>query len=171
MVVCKFGGSSLSDSGQIKKVRNIIRADSQRRFIVVSAPGKRNSSDIKITDLLYTCAKNAAEGIAIDNTYEIIEERFLSICYDLGININEIKNDLKKIKKNITDGQGVDYAASRGEFLSAKMLSLYLDTEFIDAADVIKLTEDGMVDPSSYNLLKEKIESFFILPKIGFQFL
>ncbi len=168
MVVCKFGGSSLSDSGQIKKVRNIIRADSQRRFIVVSAPGKRNSSDIKITDLLYTCAKNAAEGIAIDNTYEIIEERFLSICYDLGININEIKNDLKKIKKNITDGQGVDYAASRGEFLSAKMLSLYLDTEFIDAADVIKLTEDGMVDPSSYNLLKEKIDSKRIYTLPGF---
>jgi len=166
MIVCKFGGSSLSDSGQIKKVRNIIHSDSQRRFIVVSAPGKRNSSDIKITDLLYLCAKEAAEGIAIDTTYGLIEERFLSICNDLSINKSKIEAELKEIKKNITNGQGYNYAASRGEYLSAKLLSTYFNAEFIDAAAVIKLTEDGMVDPSSYKLLKEKINSKgrYILP-------
>ncbi len=156
MIVCKFGGSSLADSGQIKKVKRIIESDSRRRFIVVSAPGKRDNDDIKITDLLYTCEKEASSGRSMEDTFRRIEERFSGICNDLEIDI-DLKSDLDEIKKNILSGSGPDYAASRGEYLSAKILGTFFTAEFIDAADVIRLTDDGLVDSSSYELIKERV--------------
>ncbi len=166
MFVCKFGGSSLADSDQIKKVKAIIDSSRERRIVVVSAPGKRNPEDIKITDLLYSCARAASRGESIDSLFAGIESRFIGICSDLGIDSSDIAEALSEVKQNIIGGSGPDYAASRGEFLSAKVLSSYFDMEFIDALDVIRLTSDGRVDEQSYALLKDRIEEGkkYILP-------
>lgn len=157
MFVCKFGGSSLADSGQIKKVRDIIKSSSGRSLVVVSAPGKRDASDIKITDLLYSCAYAAAKGEPVDPLFAGIEKRFTGICRDLDLDHESLAADLETVKQNIISGYGPDYAASRGEYLTARLLSSYFGMEFIDAFDVIRLTGDGRVDPESYGILKDRI--------------
>ena len=157
MYVCKFGGSSLADSAQVKKVKAIIESSSERSVVVVSAPGKRSSDDIKITDLLYSCEQAAAKGESMDSLFAGIEGRFNGICSGLGVDPGELTGELEEIRKNISAGYGPDYAASRGEYLSAKLLSTYFDMIFIDAQEVIRLTADGRVDPQSYILLKDRI--------------
>ncbi len=157
MYVCKFGGSSLADSAQIKKVKALIESSSERSIVVVSAPGKRNRDDVKITDLLYSCDEAASKGKSMDSLFAGIEDRFNGICSGLGIDPGDLTGELEEIKKNITAGYGPDYAASRGEYLSAKVLSTYFNMVFIDAQEVIRLTADGRVDVQSYELLKERI--------------
>ena len=159
MIVCKFGGSSLADEGQIGKVKKIIESNADRKLIVVSAPGKRSSDDIKITDLLYSCARTAAGGGSIQKVFNRIRERYLCISGSLA-------GELDEIEHNIAAGYGTDYAASRGEYLSAKMLGVYFNAKFIDAAEVIRLTADGRVDPRSYELVKERTagDGKYIIP-------
>lgn len=166
MFVCKFGGSSLADSAQIKKVKAIVENSSERSIVVVSAPGKRNRDDIKITDLLYTCEQAASKGESIDSLFSGIEDRFNGICSGLGIDPGDLTGELEEIKKNIAAGYGSDYAASRGEYLSAKVLSTYFNMVFIDAQEVIRLTADGRVDVQSYELLKDRLAEGkrYILP-------
>ncbi len=163
MVVCKFGGSSVAEAAQITKVRDIIRMDPERRLIVVSAPGKRNSSDEKITDLLYKCHDEVLEGKKADS-FIIIRERYTEICNSLGI--EPIDAILDEVESGIEAGRGPDYAASRGEYLAARMLSSFFGAEFIDAADVIRLTSDGRIEESSYSGLKARIKGkgLYILP-------
>ncbi len=156
VIVCKFGGSSLADAGQIRKVRDIIEQNEKRGAIVVSAPGKRSSEDSKVTDLLYTCAREAAEGRSIAGTFDVIRKRYLTICRELGMD-EFLSGDLDEIEADINAGYGADYAASRGEYLSAKMLGVYFNAEFVDAADVIRLTEDGRVDSLSYTLVQKRL--------------
>jgi aspartate kinase len=163
MIVSKFGGSSVSEASQILKVKRIIESNSDRKVIVVSAPGKRNRSDEKITDLLYRCNDEVQKGTKAES-FKIIRERFSEICNDLGIhNISEILND---VENAIDSGRGADYAASRGEYLSAIMLADYFNAEFIDTAEVIKLTEDGRIEESSYQALKARLADGkrYILP-------
>lgn len=154
MIVCKFGGSSLSEASQIRKVKNIIDSNSERRLIIVSAPGKRNSTDEKITDLLYRCSDEAKKGLEL-KSFKIIRERYNDICKDLGI--DQISEILNEVESGILSGKGSDYAASRGEYLSARILADYFDAEFIDTAEVIKLTDDGRVEESSYEALNAMI--------------
>jgi aspartate kinase len=155
VVVAKFGGSSLADSKQFAKVKSIINSDEKRRYIIPSAPGKRHSKDHKVTDLLYMCHQLASHGLGFDEVYSIIEKRYIDICKELGldININDILND---IKKEIGEGASKDYAASRGEYLNALILSHYLDFEFIDAAELIVFNKSGQFDSEA---TQEKIQS------------
>ena len=163
MIVSKFGGSSVAEASQIRKVKKIIDSNSERKIIVVSAPGKRNFSDEKITDLLYKCNDEVESGSGIQS-FKIIRERYNGICKDLGI--PEISAILDEVESGIADGKGPDYAASRGEYLSARILSVFLEAEFIDTADVIKLTDDGRVDEISYQAFKTKIkgDGRYIIP-------
>jgi aspartate kinase len=165
MKVCKFGGSSLADAGQIRKVKKIIEADISRKVIVVSAPGKRHKDDEKITDLLYKCHALRKEGRSIDEPFGIIRSRFLEIAAELKVSAS-LKETLDRIEEKINAGASADYAASRGEYLSGLMIADYLGAEFIDAEKVIRLTEDGRVDESSYQLLAERVrgEGRVVLP-------
>ncbi|TCU75549.1 aspartate kinase [Tissierella praeacuta] len=155
IIVAKFGGSSLADSTQFIKVRDIIKADSRRRYIIPSAPGKRNSKDHKITDLLYMCHQLASHGLNFEEVYSIIEKRYKGICdeLDLSLNIDEI---LTEIKEKIKNGASRDYSASRGEYLNGIILSNYLDFEFIDAAELIVFDNKGYFAPED---TQKKIES------------
>ena len=88
--VVKFGGSSLADAKQFKKVADIILADPTRRFVVASAPGKRYLEDIKVTDMLYRCYELASEGEEFDEEFEAIKTRYNDIIF--GIIISKIHN-------------------------------------------------------------------------------
>ncbi len=74
--VCKFGGTSLADANQFRKVQAIIEADPQRRFVVPSAPGRRTSSDPKVTDLLYLCQEHVVKGVRFDDVFALLADRY-----------------------------------------------------------------------------------------------
>lgn len=140
--VAKFGGSSLADENQFKKVKDIILADTDRRYIVPSAPGKRFSDDIKITDMLYRCYDLAKHGENFDTEFAAIEKRYNDIISALGLALS-LTDDFAEIKSAMRAKVGKDYAASRGEYLNGKILAEYLGYEFIDAAEVIFFDENG----------------------------
>ena len=116
-IVTKFGGSSLADGDQFRKVKKILDGNLNRKFIVPSAPGKRNSKDFKITDLLYLCHAHVQSSIPLDDVFKLIAERYKSIVHelDLSIDIDYYHND---VKKEIENGASKDFAGSRGEYLN-----------------------------------------------------
>ena len=136
-IVTKFGGSSLADANQFKKVKNIFFADEARKFIIPSAPGKRHSKDFKITDVLYLCHGHIQSGIPLDDVFKLISERYKSIVEELNIDLN-IQDYLNIVKEDLENGASKDYAASRGEYLNGLILAKYLGIDFIDAKDVIQ---------------------------------
>ena len=144
-IVTKFGGSSLADANQFKKVKEIITSDAARKYVIPSAPGKRYSKDTKVTDLLYLCHSHVSIGVSLDDIFTLIRERFLGIINDLELDFN-INEYLDTIKKDLENGASKDYAASRGEYLNGLILANYLGFEFVDAKDVIKFTNDGSLD-------------------------
>lgn len=148
--VVKFGGSSLADAGQFKKVADIIHADSTRRFVVPSAPGKRNPSDTKVTDMLYQCYDLASKGQDFDELFLAIMARFHDIIAKLGLHLSLV-SEFEKIKLSFLGRAGRDYAASRGEYLSGIVLAAYLGFEFIDAAEVVFFDECGVFDAKRTN--------------------
>ncbi|PRR83270.1 aspartate kinase [Clostridium vincentii] len=145
IVVTKFGGSSLADASQFKKVKNIVLADKKRRYVVPSAPGKRNSKDKKVTDLLYLCHAHVETGIALDDVFKYVKERFIEIVEELGLDYN-IEKHLEIVKKDLEAGASKGYAASRGEYLNGLILAEYLGYEFVDAQRVMIFDEDGTLD-------------------------
>ena len=141
-ITVKFGGSSLADAGQMRKVAAIIEANPMRRYVVVSAPGRRFKEDTKVTDLLYS-AHAAAGTPEFAGIMAQITERFTAIARDLGIDADL---GLDKITEDIANGAGADYCASRGEYLNAKLMARFLDRPFIDAADCVFFRADGSFD-------------------------
>lgn len=157
--VVKFGGSSLADAKQFKKVADIIKSDKNRRFVVASAPGKRFSEDIKITDMLYACYERAAKGEDFSADFNAIEERYNSIISELNIDISLAK-DYETIKNAFAHTAGRDYAASRGEYLNSKVLAAYLGYSFLDPAGYIYFNENGTFDMDrTLSLLTPKLKT------------
>ena len=153
----KFGGTSLADVEQFKKVKAIIEADSDRRYVVPSAPGKRSKTDIKITDMLYKCFELSEEEKPIDEVFSVITERYDGIISGLGLDL-DLSTNYAQIKTAIINHAGRDFAASRGEYLSGLILSKLLGFHFIDAARVIKFKEDGTFDGElTQELLSKKL--------------
>ena len=143
----KFGGSSLSDAGQFQKVAAIVRGDPARRFVVVSAPGKRFSGDDKITDLLYRCASLAGRREDFSASFGQIRDRYLSIERDLGLEQAHMGPALDEIEAALRTGRASrDFVASRGEYLCARLMGAYLGAPMVDAAQLIRFKEDGTLD-------------------------
>lgn len=140
--VVKFGGSSLADANQFVKVANIIKSDSRRKYVVPSAPGKRFSDDIKVTDMLYTCAELAGSGVDFSEAFDKITERYNGIIKDLGLDFS-LDKDFEEIKAELKARPAKDFSASRGEYLNGKLLSAYLGFEFVDAGDIIVFDTNG----------------------------
>ena len=154
--VVKFGGSSLADANQFRKVYEIIKSDNERRYVVPSAPGKRFKDDIKVTDLLYK-AYNAQSEKEMTLTFNEIKERYQNIIDDLHLDIS-LEEDFKVIEKAFQEQIGEDYAASRGEYLNGKVLACYLEFEFIDAKDVIFIDSHGNYDAKKTDaILQERL--------------
>lgn len=155
--VVKFGGSSLASAKQFEKVGEIIRSDSSRRFVVPSAPGKRDSKDTKVTDMLYACYEIAESGKDFSKELKAIKERYNEIIKGLKLDMT-LDEEFKTVEQNFRAKAGSDYAASRGEFLNSKIMAKYLGYEFVDAAEVIFFTEDGIFDAEKTNqVLSERL--------------
>lgn len=148
--VVKFGGSSLASARQFKKVGDIIRADKARRYVIPSAPGKRNSKDEKVTDMLYACYDAASTGGSYKKILEKIKGRYREIIDGLDLNLN-MDHEFETIEENFVKGIGRDYAASRGEYLNGIVMANYLGYEFIDAAEVVFFDENGSFEPAATN--------------------
>lgn len=142
IVVSKFGGSSLADSSQFKKVKDIILSDNKRKIVVLSAPGKRNENDNKVTDLLYLLGAHLKYGVDYHNIYQSIKERFIEIRDDLKIPFN-IEEELELLEKTFSKSINEEYLVSRGEYLTSKMFAAYIGYSFIDATKVIFFNYDG----------------------------
>ena len=152
--VLKFGGSSLADAECFKKVKNIIDQDECRKVIVVSAPGKRNKQDNKITDLLYLCYAHIQYGVDYKPMLEMIKSRYQEIVDGLGIKF-DLDKEFEKIEQHIIKGTDQDFIVSRGENLNAKIIATYLGWDFVDATDHIIFNYDRSVDKErTYELLK-----------------
>lgn len=143
--VAKFGGTSLAEANQIHKVKAIVEADPERRYVVPSAPGKRSKSDQKITDLLYLCHEQARQGVKIDEVFKMVADRYTTIIADLKLKL-DLSPHLSEIKRRIQIGASADYAASRGEYLNAILLAEFLKYDFVDAADIIHFDSGGRYD-------------------------
>ena len=157
--VVKFGGSSMADAGQYRKVRDIILSDPQRRVVIVSAAGKRFSGDHKITDLLYLCHAHVQYGVSCDAVFQLITDRYLEIRDELGLQV-DLEPEFEELKQRLNKKKlTADYLASRGEYFSAKLMAAYLGFQFVDAVDWVYFNEDGRVDKeTSYAALKSMVK-------------
>ncbi len=162
--VVKFGGSSLADAHQFKKVGKIIRKDGDRRYVVPSAPGKRTPDDTKVTDMLYSCYAQALleeedNQESFESLLGAIRERYESIIRELGLSLS-LEEEFHSIRENFTRKIGRDYAASRGEYLNGRIMAEYLGYEFIDAAEVICFDKEGNFDGAkTQKILSKRLAS------------
>ena len=148
--VVKFGGTSCADAKQFQKVAEIVKSDPERRYVVVSAPGKRSNLDVKVTDMLYQCYELAEKGKDFSKELEAIEARFNEIIKGLKLKMS-LKEEFAEIEKQFKKKAGSDYAASRGEFLNGKIMAQYLGFEYVDPAEVVLFDEDGSFDAEITN--------------------
>ena len=151
--VCKFGGTSMADGSTIQRGAAIVKSDAERRYVVVSAPGKRFSADIKVTDLLYKCSDALENGDmkTFQETFEKIRVRFLNIQTELGKDVG-IKEGLEKVEEEMLAGAGRDYCASRGEYFAALIMAAVLEVPFVDATEFIRFDKDGVLDKVTFEL-------------------
>lgn len=156
--VCKFGGTSMADGITMLRVKSIIESDPTRRYVVVSAPGKRFGGDIKVTDLLYETYDNVVVSGETGAAFEKICERFRGIVSELKLDL-DIDSILAETGEAIVKEASPDFCASRGEYLSGRVMAALLDVPFIDARDVVKFGPDGKLDNArTYALLAEALK-------------
>ena len=155
MKVCKFGGTSMATVASIRQVQSIIESDPMRKFVIVSAPGKRFSEDTKITDMLYSAYAEKLENGSCRYKIAEIRTRFVELAKELGLSV-DMNKYIDEVEKGINESTSADYAASRGEYLSAVIMSEVLGFKMLDAADVIKFKADGTFDSELTNDLVSK---------------
>ncbi len=156
--VCKFGGTSMADGNVIKSVKNIIDGDMDRRFIIVSAPGKRYSGDIKVTDLLYDSYNALVSGGDFKKAFAAVKARYVSIVKELNLNF-DINSVLEETEERIIKERSEDFTASRGEYLCARIVAGVLNAKFIDAENVIFFDENGALNgEKSYKAVAEAVK-------------
>ena len=143
--VVKFGGSSVANAEQFKKVKDIVLSDPARKFVVTSACGKESSEDHKVTDLLYLCEAHVRYGVSYEPLFSLIEEKYQRIKRDLGLTL-DLDAEFAKIRGTMKKGMSTDYLVSRGEYLTGLCLAEYLGYSFVDAADVIAFAYNGEID-------------------------
>ncbi len=164
--VVKFGGSSLADAEQFRKVAEIVKADPDRRYVVASAPGKRYAGDVKVTDMLYRCYEMVRNHEDITEYYGNISDRYNGIIRDLGLSF-DITGELEYIRNGIQHHTGRDFVASRGEYLNSLILAKFLGFDFIDAESVIHFKDNGAYDEEKTDLeLKAELKkhTYAVIP-------
>jgi len=145
IIITKFGGTSVADAEQFKKVKNIIEADDKRKVVVVSAPGKRDKNDNKITDLLYLLSAHLKYGVDYTQIFELIKNRYNEIKEELILK-TDIDGEFEKFKAELKAGVSEDYLVSRGEYFNAKLMAEYLGFGFADATNIIHFNYDGKIN-------------------------
>ena len=140
----------MADKSAIEKVKNIILRDPSRKYVVVSAPGKRNKNDIKITDTLYKTYKELCETGSINENFSLIRERFTEIAKELNLSI-DIGGVLDRTEKEIIEKKSEAFTASRGEYLSAIVMADYLGFKFVDATELVRFDSEGKLNDDYTN--------------------
>ena len=159
--VVKFGGSSLASAEQFKKVGDIIRAEADRKYVVPSAPGKRNSKDTKVTDMLYACYALAEAGKNFDKELNQIKARYEEIIKGLELRADLLDKEFETVRAQFQAKAGKDYAASRGEYLNGIIMAEYLGYQFLDAAEVIFFDENGeFLSEETHKALKARMKEY-----------
>ena len=165
LVVCKFGGSSVSNFDRFKQVKKIIEKDENRKVVVFSALGKVDQEDNKITDLLYLLSAHVKYKVNYDAILSKVKERFYEIKEKLNLKI-DLEKEFETIIENI---DSEDYLVSRGEYLTSLMMAEYLGYKFIDAKDIIRFFYDGKIDfAETYKLINEKYDKLDRIVVPGF---
>lgn len=155
--VAKFGGSSVADGIQLTKTKQIIEADPDRRYIVVSAPGKRFEGDNKITDLLYLCKTHMEHNLPYDQVFQVVTDRFMAVKLNLGVEV-DLQDHFDKIKENLRKGCSADYIASRGEYLNAVLIAAFLGYDFVDVEGLILFDNKGrLLQEDTDEALREEL--------------
>lgn len=146
VIVSKFGGTSLANSKHFLKVRDIIKSnEEQRRYVVASAPGKSNSDDTKVTDLLYLSYDLAKHNITFSDTLEKVFDKYREIATGCGLEI-DLEKHFDQIRADFVNLKSKDYIASRGEYLNAIILAELLEYDFVDSKDLIFFDKEGQFD-------------------------
>jgi len=159
--VVKFGGSSLASAEQFKKVGSIIRAEADRKYVVPSAPGKRDSKDTKVTDMLYACYALAEAGKNFDKELKQIKARYEEIIKGLNLRADLLDKEFETVKAQFAAKAGKDYAASRGEYLNGIIMAEYLGYQFLDAAEVIFFDDNGeFLAEETHKVLKARMKEY-----------
>ena len=140
--VAKFGGSSVADGIQLAKTKEIIEKDPERKYIVVSAPGKRYDGDSKITDLLYLCKTHIEHNFPFEQVLQVVCDRFTAVIVGLGLDL-DLTEHYSKIRRKLVEGASEDYIVSRGEFLNAIIMAKFLGVDFVDTAGLVLFDENG----------------------------
>ncbi len=140
--VAKFGGSSVADGIQLTKTKQIIQQDPDRRYVVVSAPGKRYETDNKITDILYLCKTHIEHNLPYDQLFQVVADRFMAVQINLGVKVDLLRY-FDEIRENLKQNPSADYIASRGEYLNAVLGAAFLGYDFVDTKDLIKFDAKG----------------------------
>lgn len=140
--VAKFGGSSVADGIQLTKTKQIIEADSDRNYIVVSAPGKRFDGDNKITDLLYLCKTHMEHNLPYEQIFQVVADRFMAVKLNLDVDV-DLNVHFDKIRENLKKGCTADYIASRGEYLNAVLIAAFLGYDFVDTEGLVLFDAKG----------------------------
>ena len=147
-IVAKFGGTSLASAEQFQKVRRIVEADPARRFLVVSAPGKRFPEDIKVTDLLVACYENAIQGNSFEKNLSQVRQRYEEILAGLSLSF-PLDQEIDVLRQHLSGESGEpqrEYIESRGEYLNARIMADYLGFTFVDPEWCVCFSEDGKLD-------------------------
>lgn len=156
--VVKFGGSSVADAIQLEKVKSIVERDKDRKYVIVSAPGKRFDKDSKITDLLYLCKTQIDHNIPCEQIFQVICDRFKIMELNLKITAR-IEKELAEIKKELVQGLSADYIASRGEYLNAVITAAYLGYDFVDTKGLVKFDDKGrFLSEETNRVLSEELK-------------
>ena len=164
--VAKFGGSSVADKFQIEKLKEIITADKDRRYIIVSAPGKRFDTDTKMTDILYLCHTHREHNFPYNQLLQVVEDRFTATAANLDTKVN-IAKEFDIIRENLEKGCTPDSIASRGEYLSAMLTADFLGYDFVDTQELILFSDNGkMLEEETNKAIKECLEKheYAVLP-------
>lgn len=170
MKVVKFGGSSLASGEQLKKVFQIVVSDPERKVVVVSAPGKRFSDDIKVTDLLIDCAEKVLAGEEIESEFATIIERYASIAKELGISldiVDTISHDLKALLNGNKEkpDRFLDAIKASGEDNNAKLIAAYFQHRGV-LAQYVSPKEAGLIvsdEPGNAQVLPESYDNLYKL--------
>ena len=148
--VIKFGGSSVADADQLRKIKAIVEADPERRYVVVSAPGKRHKNDNKVTDMLIMLNAQAEGNMPYDQLFGAVKERYTSIAEGLGLD-TDLEAWFDEIAANIEKGCSEAYIVSRGEYLSARLIAEYLGYDFVDTKNLVIFNKKGRLKVEETN--------------------
>ncbi len=165
-IVCKFGGSSVADHLQFLKIKQIVNANPQRKVIVPSAPGKRNATETKLTDLFYLCQDMAQKSLDFSTPFALIKQRYLEIEKNLGLTVS-IESELDAVSLAIQNGSTKDFVASRGEYLCGILMANFLGAEFVDPKETVFFDKAGRLDVKTYEVLGQRmhdVNKIYVLP-------